>query len=292
MFSDLFRPGTPLGAYSFALCGGAPAWLTECRTAADYEAAAEACRKAGIPYRVLGGLSNVLVSDKGYDGAVLLSRPGEIRIMGSSIMASAGVRMAVLARQALDAGLSGLEWAEGLPGTVGGAIYGNAGAFGSGISDIVSQVGFLSADGKSEILSPEGLHFGYRTGALKEGTLKGILTGAVFSLREDSPEAIRSRMADYAERRRRTQPHGVGSLGSVFRNPAGDSAGRLIESCGLKGASCGKASVSQVHANFIVTEKGVLAADYKSLMERVRDRVAEQTGITLVPEIELMGFEA
>ena len=253
------------------------------------------CRKNGIPFRVFGTMSNVLVSDSGFDGVVLLNRKGRITHSdnddgSAAVTAGSGAAMAGLVKYCVQNGLSGMEWAAGLPGTVGGAVYGNAGAFGSDISAVFQFGRFVDGSGEIIECSDEELAFGYRTSALKKGT-DLILLEAVFHLKHGDACQIDMLGQEYKEKRKKTQPYNEHSLGSVFKNPEGYSAGKLIDDAGLKGFSIGKAMVSNKHANFITTEKGVTSTDYRALAEYVQKKVKEISGICLEPEIEFVNFQ-
>ena len=294
-YQGRMRTEVPLGTYSYALCGGPCAVLFETDGAEMLRDLASACIRGGLPCRVLGGLSNVLVSDDGFDGVILLNRKGtishETHPDGTvDLFAEAGTLMGQLVRYCEENGISGLEWAAGLPGTLGGAVIGNAGAFGGDIASIFIGTDCLDRNGQVTRLDRDGMAFAYRASALKGTNTGSVLLSAALRLEKGIPEQIREKGDACRERRRSSQPYGQPSLGSVFRNPEGMSAGKLIEDAGLKGTSVGKAVVSEKHANFIVTEKGVRAADYLALVDLVRDRVLENSGVLLEPEIELLGF--
>ncbi len=294
-YEGAFQRSVMLGDHAFSLCGGPCAGMF---TVADPDMLCgliQTCRQNGIPFRVFGAMSNVLVADSGFDGIVLLNRKGSITHSdngdgSAAVTAGSGASMASLVKYCAQNGLSGMEWASGLPGTVGGAVYGNAGAFGSDISAVLVQGTFLDDSGNQTVLSKDELGFGYRTSALKKG-LDLICLEAVFRLKYGDPEQIEKLGREYKEKRKNSQPYNEHSLGSVFKNPEGFSAGKLIDDAGLKGVSVGKAVVSNKHANFITTKKGVTSTDYKSLVDHVQRKVKEVSGILLEPEIEFVGFQ-
>lgn len=260
-------------------------------TASSREAALgalEVARRFGLPLVVLGNGSNVLFADSGFPGLVL-KMSGElaaVSVEGELLAAGAGAGLPAVSRAAMRAGLEGLEFAGGIPGTVGGAVMTNAGAFGASTADVLESVSAVDADGREHEL--ERFEGSYRRPLAPEGT---VILRAVFRLRPGGTAGIRSRMKDMMERRRMTQPVAEASAGSVFRNPEGGSAGRLIDECGLKGRRVGGASISLKHANFIVNEGGASAADVRALMELAAAEVLDRFGVRLQPEVKLYGFE-
>jgi len=241
---------------------------------------------------VIGAGSNMLVGDSGLDVPVLKMVNGlkdESGISAGSLKVGAGHRLPALARTAADAGLSGLEWAVGIPGTVGGALVVNAGAFGSEIWELVKTMEMALAGGELVAVTPDAVSWGYRTADF--GVDKPfVITEVELKLASGDREAIRRLIREYGDRRRESQPVGAASAGSFFKNPpGGPPAGKLIDDAGLKGARCGGAVVSDVHANFIVNGGGARADEIYTLAEYVRRAVAERAGIELEYEVELMG---
>ena len=295
-YESAFRPDVRIGDHAYSLCGGPCAGMI---TIEDSEMLAELTRRCiaeKIPYRVVGGLSNLLVSDKGFDGVILLNRKGKVTHFtdadGSVVLtADSGAPAAAVVSYCVQNGLSGFEWACGLPGTVGGAVYGNAGAFGTAVADIFRSCEVLEPDGKTETLSAADMGFSYRGSSLKGGQHDRTILRASFDVERDDPEQIRQRGEANREKRHAGQPFSERSLGSVFKNPEGASAGKLIQDAGLKGMSIGKARVSEKHANFIVTAEGVRSEDYRKLIGYVQSAVSERFGVRLEPEIEFLGFE-
>jgi UDP-N-acetylmuramate dehydrogenase len=250
----------------------------------------EECHRRGVPYLLLGAGTNLLVADAGVEGLVVRCVNRGWKVEGRRVYAEAGLKMLRLARICADHDLVGMEWAIGVPGTVGGAVYQNAGCWGGELADVLAAAdGFCPGIGRRR-WSPADLGLRYRTSALREGALRrALVTGALIELRPGDGAEGRRRMARWTEERTRTQPIRTKNCGSVFRNPAGDSAGRLIEAAGLKGAREGAAEISMQHANFIVNHGGATAADVDRLVHRAQAEVRQRFGVRLEPEVELVG---
>jgi len=247
-------------------------------------------RESGIPYTPFGGGTNTLVLDGGLEGLVLQLATRWMRREGLAVVLSAGYLMPRAAVDTVKAGLSGLEFGAGVPGTVGGSVVGNAGAFGTEVKDVLTSTELLAPDGKVEVFRNAECEFGYRESRWKRPEASGwIVLHATFQLRAGDPRAGRATIQQIQQERRRTQPTERRSLGSVFKNPPGDAAGRLIEACGLKGMRQGGAQISPQHANFIVNLGGARASDVLALMEIMRDAVQQRFGVTLEPEIRVIG---
>jgi len=243
----------------------------------------------GVNWQVLGRGSNTLATDKGYRGVIvkLGDAFGEAGFDGNTVTAGASysfIRLSVIAGKE---GLTGLEFAGGIPGSVGGAVYMNAGAHGSDVSRIFQSADIVWEDGNEATLNGEQMMFAYRHSVLQER--RGIVTKAAFLLEQGDRKEIAAAMASYKDRRRRTQPLQQATAGSVFRNPPGDHAARLIEAAGLKGAREGGVEVSPIHANFIVNLGGATAEDVLTLIGRIQSTIEDRFGIRLVPEVLLMG---
>ena len=249
-----------------------------------------------IPHIILGNGSNTLFSDGDHDIAVIKldeesgsfnymifdEEDNDVREYGASMLLSTASKMAA------EDGYSGMEGLSGIPGSVGGAVFMNAGAYGYEIRDIISSVHAVSPDGTEERdFTPDEMELGYRTSAfMKNGY---IITSARFRLKKDSKEDIRARMADFTERRVTKQPLRYPSAGSTFKRPEGYFAGKLIEDCGLKGASVGGAQVSELHAGFIINKGGATATDILELIGKVQDTVCDRFGVKLEPEVRIIG---
>ncbi|MFT9847966.1 UDP-N-acetylmuramate dehydrogenase [Aneurinibacillus sp. REN35] len=246
--------------------------------------------KHGVPWQVLGRGSNMLVRDGGIRGVLFKLADGfdHLTFNGEEVQVGAGYSFIRLAVMAGKEGLTGLEFAGGIPGTVGGAVYMNAGAHSSDVSRILTSAEVLLENGELVHLSSEDLRFGYRTSILQKEQ-RGIVVSAVFTLKPGDRKEIARHMAAYKDRRRQTQPLSMPCAGSVFRNPPGDHAGRLIESAGLKGLTVGGAQISEKHANFIVNRGNATAQDVLDLMEKVMKIIHEQYHVQLVPEVLVVG---
>lgn len=263
-------------------------------TAPDEQAAGRvmaACRQQKVPVLLVGKGSNLLVSDEGIDGVVLRldgdSRPTDCDVASGRVTAYGGTSLAKVCRTARDYGLTGMEFAFGIPGTVGGSVYMNAGAYGGQVADILYSATLLSPDGVLRTMKTEDLQLGYRHSLLME--TGEIAVGAVFQLSPGNPEHIGARMEELMNKRREKQPLEYPSAGSFFKRPEGHFAAALIDQCRLKGFSVGDAQVSEKHAGFVVNRGEATCQDMIRLKREVCRRVYEQTGVELKPEVELTG---
>lgn len=287
------RRDAPLGALTTYRVGGAASILVELRGPEEVAVFADVVRASpGTPLLVLGKGSNLLVADDGFAGVavVLAGAFAEVSISDDAVWAGGGVALPVLARRSASAGLAGLEFYVGIPGTVGGAVRMNAGGHGRQTSDVLlhADVVDLRGGGFATRWTAEELAFTYRGSALGPPHL---VVGSVFKVDPSEPASCLERVAEIVRWRRRNQPGGANG-GSVFRNPVEEAAGALIDRCGLKGLRIGGAEVSGVHANFIQAAPNACAADVVALIREVQRRVADATGVVLVPELHLVGFEA
>jgi UDP-N-acetylmuramate dehydrogenase len=246
-----------------------------------------------VPFYILGAGSNVLVSDEGYRGVLVVNRARTVKIDmhgdPPTVWAESGANLGGIARQAALRGLGGLEWAASIPGTLGGAIYGNAGAHGADMTANLLVAEILHQEDGKGTWDAEKMQYGYRASFLKQQPGKAVILSARLKLHVAAGASVQSKMDEFAELRRRTQPPGA-SLGSMFKNPPGDYAGRLIESSGLKGKSIGKVQISPVHANFFINSGGASASDYYRLLKLAQKTVEQKTGIHLELEVELLGL--
>jgi len=268
--------------------GGPAALFVECATLSDLATATDVCEHEGIEWTVLGKGSNVLASDEGYDGAVIVLGRDFKRhsVEGGHVRSGSGVVLAALVQEAFNIGLTGFEFAVGIPGTLGGALAMNAGSRDEWIGDLVESVTLFSPGKGLVAIRGSEISWGYRRTDL---TSRGIIVEASLRLEPGDRDQIRRTMEAGLRRRKRTQPLGMANAGSVFVNPEGDSAGRLIESLGLKGYSVGGAMVSEVHANFVVNTGNATAADVIELVRQVREAVEDAHGIELKPEVRFLG---
>ncbi len=298
-FGQHVRVGEPLARLTSARVGGPAELLLEAENAGELAEMVAALWEMDIPYLVLGGGSNMLVSDKGVRGAVILNRARAVRFDESqetpTVWAESGANFGALARQACVRGLGGLEWAIGIPGTVGGAVVGNAGAHGAEmagnllLAEILQRRSAMSQiDQMKETWPVERFEFEYRGSSIKGHTGSEVVLSALLKLNRSTPEAALGRANAFTEYRHRTQPPGA-TMGSMFKNPPGDFAGRLIEAAGLKGLQVGDAQISSLHANFFVNRGQATAADIYGLIQQARRVVKETSGVSLELEVELVG---
>ena len=293
---DGLQIGQSLARFTAARLGG-PADYLHIAKDPEYSDTLEFAQQAwrrGLAVTVIGGGANILVSDAGIRGLTIINRATEISHEVEAdegiVTASSGTNLIRLARYCQENGLSGMEWAIAVPGTVGGAVVNNAGAHGSDIARSLAWTLILDADHGERRIETLDMQFGYRHSWLKvRGDRRFFVMRAAFRIDRDKPEAIQERMEHYNDYRRRTQPPGA-SLGSIFKNPPGDFAGRLIESAGLKGLRVGSVQVSAIHGNFFVNMgEGATARDYFELIRQVRERVVQATGVALELEIQTLG---
>jgi UDP-N-acetylmuramate dehydrogenase len=277
----------PLARQTTARIGGPADAFIATQTVRELSAAARIAWAHDVPLFILGGGSNILISDQGVRGLVVDNRAAHIDISGTKITADSGASSIHIARQAAKAGLTGFEWAIGVPGTFGGAIYGNAGAHGGDIETTLIVAEVITPTG-STVYRNADLEFAYRSSILKREHRPDVILGGVLQLAHGDLVEIAHRMGEYNEYRKRTQPPGA-TIGSTFKNPPGDFAGRLIEAAGLKGYRIGGAEISSVHANFFLNVGDATAADVRGLIEHARVEVLRQFGVELVPEIEMVG---
>lgn len=247
------------------------------------------CYEHAQPYYVLGNGSNLLVSDEGYRGLVLqLYRNfNDIQVNGETITVQAGAMLAAVARTAYQTGLTGLEFASGIPGTIGGAVVMNAGAYGGEMKNVLKEVTVLTKEGEVLVIPAKALELGYRTSVIPKNGW--IVLGAVLQLKKGDQEQILARMEELKEQRITKQPLDLPSAGSTFKRPEGYFAGKLIMDAGLRGFTVGGAQVSEKHCGFVVNRGNATAADVWKLICEVKRRVKEMTGVELEPEVKLLG---
>ncbi|GAB4578874.1 MAG: UDP-N-acetylmuramate dehydrogenase [Anaerolineales bacterium] len=280
----------PLARYTAALVGGPADALLIVQSAEELALAVEILWAEEQPYTILGGGSNVLISDAGVRGVVLLNRAKKVRfdLDNATIWAESGANFGALARQAATKALSGLEWAAGIPGTVGGAVFGNAGAHDGDMARHLLEAQILDRLTGRKTWPVEQFQYAYRSSVLKENPGQVIVLSALLQLSHRSAETIQAKMEAFLAHRHRTQPPGA-SMGSMFKNPPGDFAGRLIDAAGLKGTRVGGAEISPLHGNFFINTGACTATDVYTLIQLARQTVADKFGIVLALEIELLG---
>ncbi|GAB4400282.1 MAG: UDP-N-acetylmuramate dehydrogenase [Anaerolineales bacterium] len=289
-FGDAVQENMSLAPYTSARIGGEADVLLTVKSADELADAMRLIWEHNLPYYILGGGSNVLVSDKGFRGVVVLNRAKEVRFETGDqpqVWCEAGVIIANLAKRCASKGLAGLEWSATVPGTVGGAVYGNAGAFGGDMTHNLIWAEMLTKNGY-EKFTLEQMGYGYRTSVLKRGEIQGIVLSALLKLKNSTKEEVSVKIDQFSERRKATQPPGA-SMGSMFKNPEGDHAGRLIEAAGLKGTRIGNAEISTVHGNFFINHGKTKAEDIRALIALVQKTVFEKFNVNLELEVELVG---
>lgn len=277
----------PLAPHTSLRIGGPADFFLRIASEKDLLGAIQVARMNELPVFVLGGGTNVLVADGGIRGVVLQNGWRESSVDGDIVTASSGAELAHVAAVAARAGVEGLEWMATVPGTVGGAVHGNAGAFGSETADVIVDAELVDLNGDTWTAKVDELGYAYRTSALQGTPI--VCVRARFRGRAGDRASAVKRIKEMANERIKKQPLAQPNTGSIFRNPPGDFAGRLIEAAGLKGRAIGGAMVSEKHANFIVNAHGATASDVRALMTLVQGEVAKRFGVKLVPEVELVG---
>ncbi|MCI5052216.1 MAG: UDP-N-acetylmuramate dehydrogenase [Simkaniaceae bacterium] len=279
----LVKENEPLARYTTFGIGGAARYFVAVRNSDEALEALSYGKE--MPIHILGKGSNTLFDDRGFPGLVILNQILHKKLDGNLLTVGSGYNFSQLGAQMSRAGMSGLEFASGIPATVGGAVFMNAGAGGKEVCDVIEEVTFV--DESVHLFSRDELNFSYRHSPFHE--LKGMITEARFRLTPSAEAKItQKKILDY---RLATQPYGDKTAGCCFRNPEGESASRLIDQCGLKGVTVGGAQVSEKHANFIVNKNGATAKDVLGLMDAVKTRVYEETGITLKEEVRYIPYE-
>lgn len=301
----------PMRRHCSFQCGGPADLLVYVSELDALRKAIALLQAAGEPFYILGRGTNLLVADKGYRGCIItMTRRGSlpltdttalaetadedgsaplygVRTDGCRVIAGAGASLSAVAGAAYRNGLGGLAFAAGIPGSVGGGLVMNAGAYGGEMKQVVEQVQILMPDGTLKTYSKDEMEFGYRTSILK--TNGGVAVGAVFSLQKEDPVEIAAQMADFANRRRSKQPLEYPSAGSTFKRPEGYFAGKLISDAGLRGFTIGGAQVSDKHAGFVINKNGASAADVRAVIEAVQQKVMETAGVRLEREVIFLG---
>lgn len=285
----IFRTEEPMSRHTTFRTGGPAEYYVEPSGAEELQKVLEICREEELPYSIIGNGSNLLAGDLGYRGVVIsFGKPfGQITVKENTIRAGAGALLSVVARQALTASLTGFEFAAGIPGTIGGAVVMNAGAYGGEICQVLKEVTVLTVEGEIKTLPVTELNLGYRTSCIKE---KGyIVLEAVIKLQPGKAEEIRAVMEELAAKRREKQPLEYPSAGSTFKRPAGHFAGKLIEDAGLRGFTVGGAQVSEKHCGFVINREHATSADILSLCRKVQEKVRQEFGVELELEVKLFG---
>lgn len=290
----------PMSRYTTLRLGGPAEVLCEVSSADEIRAALAAANALDVPVTLVGNGSNLLVKDGGLRGLVIhigdafsqISDPVPLPDGRFALTAQGGALLTRLSNAAANAGLTGLEFAAGIPGTVGGAVYMNAGAYGGEMKDVVANVTACEMDGRTVAYNNEEMAFGYRHSALIDAGRPIAVTSVTVALEKGDEDTIRTTMREFNARRREKQPVNLPSCGSTFKRPEGHFAGTLIDQCGLKGLRVGGASVSTLHAGFLVNDQQGTAADYLALIAEVQRIVLEKTGVKLEPEVRIIGEDA
>ncbi len=286
------RENVPLRDYTTLCIGGPADVLIEVADEEEILRTMKICRENNVPLLVMGNGSNILFRDGGMRGVVLHlgEKFARIDVSGTTMTAQAGALMKDVSHAACDAALSGLAFAEGIPGTVGGGVFMNAGAYNGEIGPLVASVRAITPDGEAVTLSGPEMDFGYRHSLAQDRKL--LITSVTFALQRGNREEIAAEMADLHRRREEKQPLDKHSCGSTFKRPEGHFVGALVDDCALRGTSVGGAMVSTKHAGFLINENNATAKDFLALIELVQRRVYEKSGVLLTPEVRIMGEEA
>lgn len=279
----------PMKKHTTFRVGGNADYFVKPRTVAELQEIVALCKKADMPYYILGNGSNLLVGDRGYRGVIIqiYKEMNRIEVMDTCVKAQAGALLSKVGAMALEAGLEGFEFASGIPGTVGGAVVMNAGAYGGEMKDILHSVTVLTSDGEVKELSNEQLELGYRTSIIARKN--HIVIEAIFQLKPGDRQQIRARMDELRLQRTTKQPLEYPSAGSTFKRPEGYFAGKLIQDAGLRGFQVGGAQVSEKHCGFVINKDEATAADVAELMKQVSEKVQKEFGVTLEPEVRRLG---
>lgn len=269
--------------------GGPASYFVTPETEEEVAKVIEVCTQENVPYYIVGNGSNLLVSDQGYEGVIIqiYKQMNQVEITENEIHAQAGALLSMIANRAMEAELTGFEFAAGIPGTLGGACVMNAGAYGGEMKDVLETVTVLTRDGDVKTLTKDELELGYRTSVIAKKDY--IVLSAVIRLENGKKEEIKAVMDDLKEKRITKQPLEYPSAGSTFKRPEGYFAGKLIQDAGLRGFQVGGAQVSEKHCGFVVNKDQATAADVMNLMNQVSDKVYEMSGVRLEPEVKRLG---
>lgn len=279
----------PMKKHTTFRIGGPADYFVVPTAVEEVKAVVTLCEKTGMPYYVIGNGSNLLVADKGFRGVIIqiYKAMNQVSVEGNVITAQAGASLAQIAMEALNKELSGFEFAAGIPGTLGGAVRMNAGAYGGEIKDVMVKATVLTKDGQIIELSNAEMEFGYRTSIIE--STGHIVLEATIELQNGTREEIKAVMDDLREKRVSKQPLEFPSAGSTFKRPEGHFAGKLIQDAGLKGFQIGGAQVSEKHSGFVINVGNATAADVMELMKQVNEKVTAQFGVSLEPEVRRIG---
>ena len=279
----------PMKKHTTFRVGGNADYFVVPKTEEEVKNIVSLCKSEGMPYFILGNGSNLLVGDKGYRGVIIqiCKEMNQIEVQGTSLLVQAGALLSKVGSAALEAGLAGFEFASGIPGTMGGAVFMNAGAYGGEMKDILAEVTVLDENGEVRVLKKEELELGYRTSVVAK---KGyVVLSARVELQSGDKEKIEARMQELKVQRTTKQPLEYPSAGSTFKRPEGYFAGKLISDSGLRGFQVGGAQVSEKHCGFVINKENATASDIVELMNQVIEKVQNEFGVTLEPEVRKLG---
>lgn len=291
-FGERLQENVRLARFTTAKVGGAARWFADATSPAQLAEDARFLWEHKIDFRILGNGSNVLVSDSGWDGMMLHNLAKTITVDTTTsqplLKAESGAALNTVVRTATEHGLSGFEWAAGIPGTIGGAVYGNAGARDANTQQILALAEILHREKGVLSMTSAQMGYEYRSSTFKREPGHVVILTASFNLKQSTVEEVKAKVEEFNTKRRNSQPAGA-SMGSTFKNPAGDYAGRLIEAAGMKGTKIGGVEVSPVHANFLINDGTATAEDYHQLISLIQKTVRENFSVSLELEIELLG---
>ena len=279
----------PMKKHTTFRVGGNADYFVVPKTEEEVKNIVSLCKSEGMPYFILGNGSNLLVGDKGYRGVIIqiCKEMNQIEVQGTSLLVQAGALLSKVGSAALEAGLAGFEFASGIPGTMGGAVFMNAGAYGGEMKDILAEVTVLDENGEVRVLKKEELELGYRTSVVAK---KGyVVLSARVELQSGDKKKIEARMQELKVQRTTKQPLEYPSAGSTFKRPEGYFAGKLISDSGLRGFQVGGAQVSEKHCGFVINKENATASDIVELMNQVIEKVQNEFGVTLEPEVRKLG---
>ena len=280
----------PMKSHTTFRVGGPADYFVTPQTAEEVAKVIEACTQEKVPYYIVGNGSNLLVSDKGYEGVIIqiYKQMNQVKVEGAQIHAQAGALLSMIAKRALDAELTGFEFAAGIPGTLGGACVMNAGAYGGTISDVLLYARVITKENGILELTPEELELGYRTSNIEKNGY--IVSSVVLKMKKGNPEEIKALIADLTEGRKSKQPLEYPSAGSTFKRPEGHFAGQLIDEAGLRGYQCGGAQISIKHAGFVINTGNATAEDVVNVITHAQEEVLKRNNIKLETEVKRLGF--
>lgn len=278
----------PLAPYTTMKVGGPARWFVEAKTTEEIIHAVQEAVAKNIPYEILGGGSNVLVADQGFHGLIIRTKNSGYEFKESVLIAEAGATLMTLVMQAVKRGLAGLEWGAGIPGTLGGAVRGNAGSMGSDMAASIQEVEIITRQGKKKTLSKEDCHFSYRMSRMKKN--KDTVLRARMQLSFGNTEKLQKTVKEHLSKKNKSQDLKHPSSGCMFTNPLPEHAGKIIDDAGMKGFQIGGAKVSEAHGNFLINTGNATAEDIVMLISAVKQKIRDTHNIELIEEVQYIGF--